>query len=144
MYAWIFRGKVYAWCAVPRGSLSEKLPAKLMHIALEAGQGFNAHPACPRQLLAPLLYRHDGLVWPACLQFVQADLQARRPELVAKSDDRRYLEAAQYASVARQLLNYHAALARQSGERIVRLLGIHPRWATTGRCEHRLQAVTSS
>ena len=53
-----------------------------------------------------------------------AELQARRPELVAKSDERRYLEAAQYASVARQLLNYHAALARQSGERIVRLLGI--------------------
>jgi len=53
-----------------------------------------------------------------------ADLQARRPELVAKSDERRYLEAAQYASVARQLLNYHAALARQSGERIVRLLGM--------------------
>ena len=43
-----------------------------------------------------------------------ADLQVRRPELVAKSDERRYLEAAQYASVARQLLNYHAALARES------------------------------
>jgi len=51
----------------------------------------------------------------------------RRPELVAKSDERRYLEAAQYATVARQLLNYHAALARTSGkpgERIVELLGI--------------------
>ena len=53
-----------------------------------------------------------------------ADLQARRPELVAKSDESHYLEAAQYASVARQLLNYHAALARESGERIVRLLGM--------------------
>src|SRR5262249_42056262 len=47
-----------------------------------------------------------------------------RPELVAKSDESRYLEAAQYASVARQLLNYHAALARKSSERLVELLGI--------------------
>jgi erythromycin esterase-like protein len=51
----------------------------------------------------------------------------RRPELVAKSDGDHYLEAAEYAMVARQLLNYHAALARTSGkpgERIVELLGI--------------------
>jgi erythromycin esterase len=51
-------------------------------------------------------------------------LRVRRPELVAKSDESRYLEAAQYASVARQLLNYHAALAGKSSERIVELLGI--------------------
>ncbi len=53
-----------------------------------------------------------------------SELRARRPELVAKSDESRYLEAMQYASVARQLLNYHAALARTSGERVIRLLGI--------------------
>ena len=52
------------------------------------------------------------------------ELRVRRPELVAKSDKSRYLEAMQYASVARQLLNYHAALAQKSGERVVRLLGI--------------------
>ena len=54
-------------------------------------------------------------------------LRLRRPELVAKSDERRYLEAVQYATVARQLLNYHALLARTSGkpdDRIVELLGI--------------------
>jgi erythromycin esterase-like protein len=51
-------------------------------------------------------------------------LRVRRPELVANSDESRYLEAMQYASVARQLLNYHAALARKSGERLVRLLGM--------------------
>jgi erythromycin esterase-like protein len=44
--------------------------------------------------------------------------------LVAKSDESCYLEAVQYATVARQLLNYHAALARASGERVARLLGI--------------------
>jgi erythromycin esterase len=53
-----------------------------------------------------------------------SELSVRRPELVAKSDESRYLEAKQYASVARQLLNYHAELARKSDERVVRLLGI--------------------
>ena len=53
-----------------------------------------------------------------------SELSVRRPELVAKGDEDRYLEAVQYATVARQLLNYHAALARQSGDRIARCLGI--------------------
>jgi erythromycin esterase-like protein len=52
------------------------------------------------------------------------ELCLRRPELVARSDEARYSEAAQYASVARQLLNYHAALARTSSKRLVELLGI--------------------
>ena len=55
-----------------------------------------------------------------------SELHVRRPELVAKSDQSHYLEAVQYATVARQLLNYHAALARKSdpGKRIVEGLGI--------------------
>jgi erythromycin esterase-like protein len=53
-----------------------------------------------------------------------SELRLRRPEWVAKSGDARYLEAAQHASVARQMLNYHAALARQSDKRLVELLGI--------------------
>lgn len=53
-----------------------------------------------------------------------ADLQVRRPELVTKSNERRYLEALQYAVVARQLLNYHAALARASSDRVSRGLGL--------------------
>jgi erythromycin esterase len=52
------------------------------------------------------------------------ELGLRRPELVAKGDARRYLEAAQHAAVARQLLNYHAGLAGTSGNRIAELLGI--------------------
>jgi len=55
------------------------------------------------------------------------ELRLRHPELVAKSDKSRYLEAVQYATVARQLLNYHATLARTSGKpskRIVEGLGI--------------------
>ncbi len=53
-----------------------------------------------------------------------SELRVRRPELVTKSDESSYLEAIQYASLARQLLNYHAALARQSSKRVVTLLGI--------------------
>jgi erythromycin esterase-like protein len=52
------------------------------------------------------------------------ELQIRRPELVARSDEDGYLEALKFASVARQLLNYHAAMARKSEERLVELLGI--------------------
>ena len=55
-----------------------------------------------------------------------SEMHVCRPELVAKSDESHYLEAVQYATVARQLLNYHATLARKSepGKRIVEGLGI--------------------
>lgn len=53
-----------------------------------------------------------------------AELRVRRPELVAKSDESRYLEAIHYAVVARQLLHFHAALAQPSDKRQERLLGI--------------------
>jgi erythromycin esterase-like protein len=52
------------------------------------------------------------------------ELRIRRPELVARSDEGRYLEAAHYGSVARQLLNYHAAMARNSSARIAEGLGL--------------------
>src|SRR5579859_58455 len=53
-----------------------------------------------------------------------AELRVRRPELVARSDERRYREAVHYAVVARQLLHYHAALAQTSAKRYERLLNI--------------------
>jgi erythromycin esterase len=53
-----------------------------------------------------------------------SELLTRRPELVAKSDKGRYLEAMQFAVEARQLLNYHAALAQPSEKRQAILLGI--------------------
>jgi erythromycin esterase-like protein len=52
-----------------------------------------------------------------------ADLRIRRPELVAKSDESRHLEAVRYVAMARQLLQYHAVLAEQSDKRIARGLG---------------------
>ena len=53
-----------------------------------------------------------------------AHLLVRRPELVAKSDKTRFLEALQFAVEARQLLHYHAVLAQPSDYRQARLLGI--------------------
>jgi erythromycin esterase len=53
-----------------------------------------------------------------------AELQTRRPELAAKSDQKSYLEALHFAGEARQILNYHAELARESDKRVSRLLGI--------------------
>jgi len=55
---------------------------------------------------------------------LMTELRIRRPEFVGRSDEDPYLEAVQYASVARQLLTYHAAMARNSEERLVELLGI--------------------
>jgi len=52
------------------------------------------------------------------------ELEIRRPELVGKSSEKEYVEALQYASIARQLLNYHAAMARKSENRVAELLGI--------------------
>jgi erythromycin esterase-like protein len=40
-----------------------------------------------------------------------SELRVRRPEWVAKSDEGRYLEAVHHAKLARQLLNFYAALA---------------------------------
>ncbi|WMW21371.1 erythromycin esterase family protein [Methanolobus mangrovi] len=53
-----------------------------------------------------------------------SEINERRPELVDKTSDDQYLKAVQYATVARQLLNYHAVSARNSDDRLVRLLGI--------------------
>jgi erythromycin esterase-like protein len=44
---------------------------------------------------------------------LMTELRTRRTELVVKSDRDRYAEAIHYAAVARQLLNYHAAVARE-------------------------------
>ena len=51
--------------------------------------------------------------------------RTRRPELVAGSSQDQYLEALHYTSMARQLLNFHAALAaRQSGGPPDTILGV--------------------
>lgn len=51
-------------------------------------------------------------------------LRVGRPEFTARSDRKCYLEALHCTTLARQLLNYHAALAQTSASRQARLLGI--------------------
>lgn len=41
-----------------------------------------------------------------------SDLRSQAPELIGRSDAARYAEALHYAAMARQLLNFHAAMAR--------------------------------
>jgi erythromycin esterase len=53
-----------------------------------------------------------------------SELRLRCPERTAANDVTRYLEALRHATLARQLLNYHASLARSSPKRLVELLGI--------------------
>jgi erythromycin esterase-like protein len=53
-----------------------------------------------------------------------SELHVRRPELIARSGPDLYGEALRHAIGARELLNYHAALARQSRDRIAECLGI--------------------
>jgi erythromycin esterase len=53
-----------------------------------------------------------------------AELQVRRPELVAKSDEARFLEAWHYGVMARQMLSYHAAMAETSDARLVAMTGM--------------------
>jgi erythromycin esterase-like protein len=53
-----------------------------------------------------------------------AELQLRRPDLATRGDLDHYLEAVQHATMARQLLAYHAELARPSSQRTARLLGM--------------------
>jgi len=52
------------------------------------------------------------------------DLWVRRPDLVAGSGEQAYLDAVHHAKMARQLLVYHAGMARASDDRIARLLGL--------------------
>lgn len=120
-------------------------PHQVLHVALDYLAALDPHGTQPRR------QRIDGLLgaeaaWenPAAMmdptksiglsaeatalrietEDLIMHLQIRRPELVAKSDKARYLDALQHAVVARQLLTYHAALARPADERTAELLGI--------------------
>ncbi len=53
-----------------------------------------------------------------------AELEARRPELIAGSGKERYCEVVHSARLARWLLVYHAVMAEKSSHRTSRLLGI--------------------
>jgi erythromycin esterase-like protein len=51
-------------------------------------------------------------------------LQRRRPELAGNTGAARHAEALRHATLARQMLTYHAGVARPSDNRIAELLGV--------------------
>ncbi|HWB01270.1 MAG TPA: erythromycin esterase family protein, partial [Pirellulales bacterium] len=53
-----------------------------------------------------------------------SELTIRRPELISASDADRYADAVRSANFARQMLNYHAGLAKNNSRRLVDLLGM--------------------
>ena len=53
-----------------------------------------------------------------------AELRTRRPELLAGSDAAQFAEALHYATTVRELLNFHAAMARPGGAAYAEVLGI--------------------
>ncbi len=57
-----------------------------------------------------------------------SELRVRRPELVAKSNEDSYLLALRYAQIARETLNFHAALARTNTEPPLGLRGVRDAW----------------
>jgi erythromycin esterase-like protein len=120
-------------------------PRQVLHVALDYLASIDGESAAPRRERIDSLLGQDadwenpaasydpskgiGLSPAATALRIETEdlgteLTVRRPELVAKSDARRYAEAVHYLSVARQLLNYHASLARASSNRIAELLGI--------------------
>ncbi len=56
------------------------------------------------------------------------ELRTRRPELVAKSSEDEYLKALRYALIARETMNFHAALAVSGAEPRVGVRGIRDAW----------------
>jgi len=101
--------------------------ARLLHERIDPLLGRDADWEDPAAIMDPA--KSVGLSPAATKLRVEtedliAEISVRRPELAAQSGDDRYLEAVHYASQARQLLNYHAALARKSGDRVARLLGL--------------------
>jgi erythromycin esterase len=120
-------------------------PSQVLHVVLDYLKSIDSASGQEhRERIDPLLGQDSDWEYPAAMmdptksiglspaatqlrietEELISELQVRRPELVAKSDKSSYLEAMQYAYVARQLLNYHAALARESSKRLITLLSI--------------------
>jgi erythromycin esterase len=66
----------------------------------------------------------DAVALRAATEDLIAELRLHRPGWVAESGRERYLEAVHEATVARQLLAYHAEVAREADDRVARLLGL--------------------
>ncbi len=124
---------------IPTGTIGIASPRQVLHVVLDylaANDAANDHAGgrAHRERIDSLLGQDSDWENPAAIadhtksvglspaatalrietEELISELRARRPELVAKSGESRYAEALHYASVARQLLNFHAAMARES------------------------------
>ncbi|MBP1766755.1 MAG: hypothetical protein H6P98_870 [Candidatus Aminicenantes bacterium] len=105
----------------------DEAKARLLHERIDPLLGRDADWEDPAAIMDPA--KSVGLS-PAATELrvetegLISELSIRRPELAAQSGADRYLETVHYASQARQLLNYHAGLARSATDRVARLLGL--------------------
>lgn len=122
---------------IPTGTAGIASPEQVLHAATDYLASIDSASAqAHRQQIDPLLGEdadwENPAAWAdtkkaiglspaaAALRIATEDLitelRTRRPELVSRSSRERYLDALHSATVARQLLNMHAAIARKSGE----------------------------
>lgn len=130
---------------IPTGSVGIASPAQVLHAALDYLGSVDASSANEhRQRIDSLMPAdtawENPLAWADTKQAIGGssaatslriatedlitELRTRRPELVARSRQDRYLQALHNAEVARELLNFHAVLARQTGEPLAGPRGI--------------------
>ena len=132
-------------CDIPSGTTGVEGPGGVLQFSLgylsciDAASGKD-HRDKIESLLAQVKDWENPLAWadntkspglsaPAAalrleIEDLITELRTRRPELVAKQGSERYLDALQGAMVARQVANFHASLARQTGEPLAGPRGI--------------------
>jgi erythromycin esterase len=129
----------------PTEMMSSDSPRVLLEFALDALARVMPDPArVHRERIAPLIGENADWENPAAAmdpaksiggseraaalrvetEELISTLQVRRPQLVAAMGSDSYLEAFHHAVMARQMLTYHAAVARPASDRVQTLLGI--------------------
>jgi erythromycin esterase-like protein len=122
---------------IPSGTTSVAGPGDVLPIPLDYLSSIDAAAGKRRRdeidgLLAQIKTWEDPLAWvdptkspglspPAAalriaIEDLITELRTRGPELIAKQGEEHYLDALHAAIVARQVANFHAALARRTGE----------------------------
>jgi erythromycin esterase-like protein len=118
---------------MPSGSVGPASPRQVLHVALDYLSAHHAASGQPRRERIEALLGDDG-AWenPAAImdpslsvgasatanalrietEELIAELRSHAPALVASSGPAAYAEALRYATLARQVLNFHAAMAR--------------------------------
>jgi erythromycin esterase-like protein len=118
---------------IPTGTIGIASPRQVVQFVLDYLAALDdARALTYRERIDPLLGQDDAWENPAALadhtqsigaspaanalrievEELISELRTRQPELIASGGEPRYREALHYAAVARQLLNFHAALAR--------------------------------